>query len=77
MVTYPVIQMKISIDKEKCIKCGLCASLRSDVFVLGEDGIEIIKKTEDHTGEKVDEELIKDLRMIETDCPVGAIKIVE
>lgn len=69
--------MKISIDKEKCIKCGLCASLRPDVFVLGEDGVEIIKKIEGEAGEKIDEELIKDLKAIETDCPVGAIKIVE
>ncbi len=69
--------MKISIDKNKCVKCGLCASLRPDVFVLGEDGIEIIKKTEDLAGEKIDEELIKDLKTIENDCPVGAIKIEE
>lgn len=69
--------MKISIDKNKCIKCGLCVSLRPDVFVLSEDGIEIIKKTEDMTGEKIDEELAKDLKTIEEDCPVGAIKIVE
>ena len=69
--------MKISVDKNKCVKCGICASVRPDIFVLGEDGIEIIKNMEDQTGEKVDEGLIKDLKMIETDCPVGAIKIVE
>jgi ferredoxin len=69
--------MKISIDKEKCIKCGLCASLRSDLFVLGEDGIEIIKKIENQAGEKVDEELVRGLKTIEEDCPIGAIKIVE
>ncbi len=69
--------MKILYDKKKCIRCGLCTSLRSDVFVLSGDDIEIIKKVGGQTGEKVDEKLINDLRMIEAGCPVEAIKIVE
>lgn len=69
--------MKILYDKKKCIKCGLCASIRPDIFVLSEDGIEVIKKVVERTGEKADEKLIKDLKAIEADCPVGAIKIVE
>ncbi len=28
----------IKINKEKCIGCGLCASLCPQVFVLGSDG---------------------------------------
>lgn len=68
--------MKILYDKKKCIKCGLCASIRPDVFALREDGVEIIKNVEG-LGENVDAELIEDLKTIEKDCPVEAIKIAE
>jgi ferredoxin len=28
----------VKVNKEKCIGCGLCASLCSDVFSMGSDG---------------------------------------
>lgn len=28
----------VKIDEEKCVGCGLCASLNPDVFELGDDG---------------------------------------
>jgi ferredoxin len=30
--------MVISVDKEKCIACGLCASICPEVFAMGKDG---------------------------------------
>ena len=68
--------MKISIDKDKCIKCGLCASMCPEVFVLREDGsIEVIYKDENSIGKKDDKKLIDNLEMVETSCPVKAITI--
>lgn len=69
--------VKIMYNKKKCTECGLCASLRPDVFVLNEDGIEVIKNTENQTSKKIDEKLIEDLKMIEMSCPGKAIEIVE
>ncbi len=69
--------MKISIDKDKCIKCGLCASINPGVFVLKEDGIEIIHKDEGPVDKKVDEKLVDDLKMAEINCPVRAIAVEE
>jgi len=54
----------VKIDKSKCIGCGMCASVCSDVFELGKDGKATVKK-----GAKVlpcvDEAI--------SSCPVGAI----
>lgn len=30
--------MTVKVDQEKCVGCGLCASLNPDVFELGDDG---------------------------------------
>ncbi len=69
--------MKISIDKDKCIKCGLCASICPEVFVLKEDGIEVIHKEESLIDKKANKKLSDDLKMAETSCPVKAITIEE
>ena len=31
------------VDKEKCIGCGLCASICSEVFAMGKDGKAMVK----------------------------------
>jgi len=73
--------MKISIDKEKCIKCGLCANVCPDAFVLKEDFSEIIVKQEkvDEIQESGDEtakkKLVDELEMAEMGCAVQSIKI--
>lgn len=64
--------MKISIDKNKCIKCGLCASICPEIFVLKEDGAEI--KDESAIDEN-NKELVDGIKMAEKNCPNGAIKV--
>lgn len=69
--------MKILYDKEKCIRCGLCASICPPVFVLHEEGIEVLQKENGAADEKTNERLIDDMKMAETSCPVKAIAIIE
>ena len=57
--------MKIKINKEKCIGCGYCDSLRPDIFSLEDDKSEVIKQP-------TNEESIKD---IISKCPVNAITL--
>jgi len=35
--------MVIKVDKEKCVGCGLCASICGEVFVIGKDGKAMVK----------------------------------
>lgn len=57
--------MKIKVDKDKCIGCGLCVSIAEKAFELNDEGKVAVLETEE------DEKLIEDA--IES-CPVGAIK---
>jgi ferredoxin len=61
-----VVVAKASVDKAKCIGCGLCVSLCSAVFDMGEDGKAYIKNSADCSKEKCCEEAAKS-------CPVQAI----
>lgn len=58
--------MPVKVDKEKCIGCGYCTSVCSEVFELGEDGKSQIKKEA-----KGDESCIREAK---EGCPVGAIE---
>ena len=63
---------KIKIDKEKCIGCGLCASIAEKVFRLGENGkAEVVGGYEGIGGieGKVQEAI--------DSCPVSAITFQE
>lgn len=55
--------VKIVVDKEKCIGCGLCASMCGEVFAMGNDGKASVKAQKDIACVK---------EAIES-CPVSAI----
>ena len=57
--------MKVKVDKEKCIGCGACAAVCSDVFEMKE-GKAVAKEAE------TDKECAKEAA---DTCPVDAIKI--
>jgi ferredoxin len=63
--------MKIHVDKETCIGCGVCVAIASKYFRIGDDGkSEPIKEEVDPE----DEELV---RTAAQSCPTGSIKIEE
>ena len=55
--------MAIKVDKEKCIGCGLCASLCAEVFEMKDDGKAHVKKQKD----------IPCVKEAIESCPVDAI----
>lgn len=61
--------MKIKINKEKCIGCGLCMAICPQVFALGDDGKAMIVEVADDKADCIS--TAKD------GCPVGAISVEE
>lgn len=59
----------IKVNKDLCIGCGACAALVDDVFELGEDGLAEAKV------DKVNEELVDEVRDAAEGCPTSAIEV--
>lgn len=63
--------MKVSVDKNTCIGCGLCVSLANEVFELGEDGKSQVKENADFEKNK------EEIENAKKSCPVQAIIVEE
>ena len=61
--------MKVKVDKNTCIGCGVCVALAPKYFRLGDDGKSEVIKEEVEPG---DEDMVKNAAQ---SCPVGAIKV--
>ncbi len=61
---------KVYVDKEKCIGCGLCASLVPEVFEIKEGKSEV-------KVEEIEEEKKDNVKKAIEACPVGAISLTE
>ncbi len=60
--------MKVEIDREGCIACGLCVSICPDVFTIADDGLaEAIANPEQRYESAVKESA--------DSCPVNVIKV--
>ena len=68
--------MKISINKDHCIGCGVCEALCPEVFKLSDEGkSSVVEKYRTSSQEKgeVDEELVPCVKNAKESCPVEAI----
>lgn len=62
--------MKVSIDQEVCINCGICADACPEIFEMGDEITQVI--VDDVPSDQED-----CVRQAEEDCPVDAIHIEE
>jgi ferredoxin len=65
--------MKIKIDQEKCIGCGSCTAVCSDVFEISDESKAVLKDSGVSQGE-ANHDCIKEAADI---CPVQAIEVGE
>jgi ferredoxin len=62
--------MRVTVDEETCIGCGLCSETCPEVFEMADDKA-IVKV------DKVPENAVKTCREAAENCPVEAIQIEE
>lgn len=59
------------VDNEKCLRCGICTSIESDVFEFGDDGN--IKINNDIINEENKDQVINAVKS----CPAEALQEVK
>ena len=62
--------MRVKLDEQKCIGCGLCAELCPRIFSMGDFTARVSSAT-------VTADIEEDLRAAAEDCPVAAISFAE
>jgi ferredoxin len=62
--------MKVRINKEDCIACGVCADIAPEVFTMGDDAAEVVN-------EDVPPEHEEAVREAAESCPTEAIVVEE
>lgn len=63
--------MRVSVDREKCMGCGVCESICPEVFQMGEDNIAKVLQ------DPVPESLEDTAREAAQSCPEEAIRVEE
>ncbi len=66
--------MQITLDRSKCIGCGACASVCSDVFKIANDGKSSLKDAELSNLQKIETEIACPKEAVEV-CPVKCIEV--
>ena len=62
--------MKVTIERDGCISCGLCAATCPEVFRMAADGLaDVFTSPSEETADKVTEAA--------ENCPVSVIKVEE
>lgn len=63
--------MKVNVNKDKCLGCGMCVGINSDVFDFDDDGLAVADS------DKINDENIEEVKDAVNSCPVGAIEADE
>ena len=63
--------MKVKINNDKCLTCGMCASIESEVFNFNEEGLV------EADNDKITEENEESVKEAIDNCPVSAIEEIE
>ena len=63
-----MIMMEVKVNKDKCLGCGMCVGINSDVFEFDDDGLAKANK------DKITEENEEEVKEAINSCPVGAIE---
>lgn len=61
----------VKINKDKCLGCGMCVGINSDVFNFDDDGLAKVDN------DKINEENKDEVNSAIDSCPVGAIEVFE
>lgn len=68
LILFGVVVLKVYVESESCIGCGLCVSLCPDVFKMNDSGKSEVKTNELSS-------LESEVKQCAESCPVNAIKI--
>lgn len=60
----------VKINKDKCLGCGMCVGINSDVFDFDDDGLAKVNN------ENINEENKDDVNSAIDSCPVSAIEVI-
>lgn len=60
--------MEIKINKGKCLGCGMCVGINSDVFEFDDDGLAKVNN------DQINEENKEEVENAKDSCPVSAIE---
>ncbi len=60
--------MEVKVNKDKCLGCGMCVGINSDVFNFDDDGLAKADNS------KITEENEDEVKDAINSCPVGAIE---
>lgn len=67
MTVYALVRMKLSIDRDSCLRSGQCIYLHPDLFREGEDHVPVVLVDEPEGQQLDDAEEAADI------CPASAI----
>jgi ferredoxin len=62
--------MRVTVDEETCIGCGLCEETCPEVFEINDDKVRV-------KVDEVPEEVVKTCKEAVENCPVEAIEVEE